>query len=219
MIQHCSFLTLIHLCLVYMTLILTRVPASLKADTGRAQFTNCSATIQCGNLQYIGYPFWGVNRADYCGFSSDFQLTCVDNTSLRISISGLSYRVLRIDNSSRLLTAARADYTNTFCPQYLYNSSQDITPFSYSSDTVTSNLSLYYGCAPASTTTSPFLSLLAANQFTCTVNGSILTGYFLTRSAKDFAFNGISIADTSQVTLGDAPPAWSYQPTSQQFRQ
>ncbi|KAK4772834.1 hypothetical protein SAY87_027853 [Trapa incisa] len=96
MIGLCSLTSIITLYSLYhfhiTSMILIQVRASLGSDA--AQYTYCSSTIQCGTLKNISYPFCGVNRADYCGRSSEFHLISVDNTSLQITISDLTYRVL-----------------------------------------------------------------------------------------------------------------------------
>ncbi|KAK3425888.1 hypothetical protein EUGRSUZ_F02102 [Eucalyptus grandis] len=144
-----------------------------------ASYLNCSSAIQCGGLQNVSYPFWGLNRPSYCGLP-EFELTCQDNTVL-INISNEDYRVLRIDGTSQM-TVARNDYWETFCPAKFKNTTQEITnPFSYTTDTVASNLTLYYGCQATTIT----LATIMTSQFTCIYSGNIVTGYFLTKNVSD----------------------------------
>ncbi|GFZ18928.1 hypothetical protein Acr_27g0006670 [Actinidia rufa] len=41
------------------------------------RYANCSESFNCGNIRTVQYPFWGVNRADYCGLPN-FELECED---------------------------------------------------------------------------------------------------------------------------------------------
>ncbi|KAL3735278.1 hypothetical protein ACJRO7_024415 [Eucalyptus globulus] len=167
--------------LIATTLILIRAPTMHGAED--ASYLNCSSPIQCGDLQNVSYPFLGLNRPSYCGLP-EFELTCQDNTAL-INISNEDYRVLRIDGTSQM-TVARNDYWKTFCPTNFKNTTQEITsPFSYTTDTVASNLTLYYGCQVIPTTIT--LTTIITSQFTCTNSGNIVTGYFLTKNVSDVA--------------------------------
>ncbi|KAM0957375.1 hypothetical protein TB1_024863 [Malus domestica] len=42
------------------------------------QFTICSSELNCGGVGGISYPFWGVNRASYCG-QPGYEVQCLDN--------------------------------------------------------------------------------------------------------------------------------------------
>ncbi|KAL3735275.1 hypothetical protein ACJRO7_024412 [Eucalyptus globulus] len=182
------------LCLCFVitaTLILIRAPTMRGVDD--QSYLNCSSTIQCGGLQNVSYPFWGLNRASYCGLS-EFELTCQDNATALVTIVNQAYRVLRIDNTSPSMTVARNDYWNTICPSNLINTTQDITsPFSYTTDTV-ANLTLYYGCPPS---TSPTTSMIASSQFNCTINGTYMTGHFVTKLSNINTYAGISLGDAT----------------------
>ncbi|KAF8026823.1 hypothetical protein BT93_F3339 [Corymbia citriodora subsp. variegata] len=156
------------------------------------QYLNCSSTIQCGDLQGISYPFWGLNRARYCGLSPEFQITCNKSAPI-ITIMDQNFQVLRINNSSRVLTVARSAYWYNLCPRYLHNTSQ-VAPFTYTSDTVTDNLTLYYGC-PSNSSIIP-KSLMESSHFTCTTNQSSIFGCVLVRKAGDLtSANLTSIED------------------------
>ncbi|KAF8026831.1 hypothetical protein BT93_F3347 [Corymbia citriodora subsp. variegata] len=166
--------------LIAATLILIRAPTTRGADD--ASSSNCGSTIQCGFLQNASYPFWGLSRPSYCGLPN-FELTCQDNTTPLLNISSQIYRVLRFNDNSRTMTVARNDYWGTICPASYDNTTQAITSsFSYTSDTVASNLTLYYGCGTSSGQIAPTLS---SSQFNCTINGSNVVGYFITKEASD----------------------------------
>ncbi|KAF8026830.1 hypothetical protein BT93_F3346 [Corymbia citriodora subsp. variegata] len=163
--------------LIATTLILIRAPTTRGADA--ASYSNCSSTIQCGVLQNASYPFWGLSRASYCGVPN-FELTCQDNTTPLLNISSQIYRVLRFNDTSRTMTVARNDYWGTICPPSYVNTTQAITSsFTYTSDTVASNLTLYYGCGTNST---PANSI----QFNCdTTKGNSVIGYVITKKVTD----------------------------------
>ncbi|KAF8026833.1 hypothetical protein BT93_F3350 [Corymbia citriodora subsp. variegata] len=167
--------------LIAITLILIRAPMTRGADD--ASYSNCSSTIQCGVLQNASYPFWGLSRASYCG-QPNFELTCPDNTTPLLNISSQIYRVLRFNDTSRTMTVARNDYWGTICPASYVNTTQAITSsFEYTTDTLASNLTLYYGCGTSSI---QIPSLIGNSQFNCTTsNGENVIGYFITKKASD----------------------------------
>ncbi|XP_040371442.1 LEAF RUST 10 DISEASE-RESISTANCE LOCUS RECEPTOR-LIKE PROTEIN KINASE-like 2.4 isoform X2 [Rosa chinensis] len=121
------------------------LPFTLCAD--HFQYANCSQAIKCGNIPNISYPFWGVNRADYCGQPS-CEVECQDNIPV-INISDVKYRILEMSSSStnRMVKVARDDYWETLCPPSYINDSI-IDPWLYD-DFNSRNLSLYYDCNPA----------------------------------------------------------------------
>ncbi|XP_058227122.1 LEAF RUST 10 DISEASE-RESISTANCE LOCUS RECEPTOR-LIKE PROTEIN KINASE-like 2.1 [Rhododendron vialii] len=141
--------------------IVALIPASLAQ--GNEQYLNCSQLFQCGNIQGIGYPFWGANRSQSCGHPS-FFLNCTGEAPV-LTIQTRPYRVLSIDNATYALTVVRQEFWNDTCPQYLYNATLDPDHFNYAADT--DELVLRYGCTtlvPGNTT--------IANQFPCLANGT-----------------------------------------------
>ncbi|KAF7135421.1 hypothetical protein RHSIM_Rhsim08G0091700 [Rhododendron simsii] len=141
--------------------IVALIPTSLAQ--GNEQYLNCSQLFQCGNIQGIGYPFWGGNRSESCGHPS-FFLNCTGEAPV-LTIDTWPYLVLSIDNSRYALTVARQEFWNDSCPQYLYNGTLDPDHFSYAADTA--ELVLRYGC----TTLTPSNTTLP-NQFWCHANGN-----------------------------------------------
>ncbi|KAF8026827.1 hypothetical protein BT93_F3343 [Corymbia citriodora subsp. variegata] len=176
--------------LIANTLILIRAPTMRGADD--VDYLNCNSTIQCGVLQNASYPFWGLSRASFCGLPN-FELTCQDNTTPLLNISSQIYRVLRFNDTSGTMTVARNDYWGTICPASYANTTQAITSsFSYTTDTVTSNLTLYYGCGTISSPIPPTIS----SQFNCnTTNGNNVTGYFITKKVND-----IPLTNSTNIT-------------------
>ncbi|XP_030527309.1 LEAF RUST 10 DISEASE-RESISTANCE LOCUS RECEPTOR-LIKE PROTEIN KINASE-like 2.5 [Rhodamnia argentea] len=171
------------LCFVIATaLILIRAPAARGVDD--PSYLNCSSTIQCGVLQNASYPFWGLNRASYCGLP-DFQVTCQDSTTPLLTISNQNFRVLRFNDTTKVMTVAREDYWNSICPTSFVNTTLEVaSSFTYTSDTLASNLTLYYGCGGSQNLTT---SSTIASQFNCTINGANVIAYFITKKVSDIA--------------------------------
>ncbi|KAJ9147337.1 hypothetical protein P3X46_029511 [Hevea brasiliensis] len=159
--------------ILIMTIIFLCPPSFVSANDERYQ--NCSSTFQCGNITNIGYPFWGLNRPDYCG-NPNFRLNCIDQTAV-ITIKNLTYQVLEIDSVAKNLTVARTDYIGSICPNLLINTTLDFVHFSYASDI--QNVTLYYGCSSPSTT----IGIAGFSpQFTCKLNDTDINGFYGTRN-------------------------------------
>ncbi|KAL6286676.1 hypothetical protein ACE6H2_011066 [Prunus campanulata] len=106
------------------------------------QHTNCSEDINCGGIR-LSYPFWGVNRANYCG-PPGFEVECLEKVPM-INISSINYRILKTDSSAPSVTVARQDYWGTICPPTYVNTNVNFSLFDYTSGLT--NLTFYYGCA------------------------------------------------------------------------
>ncbi|KAL2896256.1 LEAF RUST 10 DISEASE-RESISTANCE LOCUS RECEPTOR-LIKE PROTEIN KINASE-like 1.3, partial [Bienertia sinuspersici] len=112
-------------------------------------FLNCSQPFDCGSIRNLSYPFWGENRASYCGIP-EFKLHCQDNKIPTITISSQKYRILAADVSAHKLTVARADFWDDLCPSSLVNT--NITDSHFELALTSSYLTLFYGCPLASMT-------------------------------------------------------------------
>ncbi|XP_059653305.1 LEAF RUST 10 DISEASE-RESISTANCE LOCUS RECEPTOR-LIKE PROTEIN KINASE-like 2.5 [Cornus florida] len=180
---------------LFMFFILIHAPRSVCANDDR--FTICGDKLfGCGNLTDISYPFSGENRPEYCGHPG-FNLSCQENVT-RLTIQSITYRVLRIDNTTHTLTVARDDFWNTICPINLYNTTLDPNLFSYTSNSV--NLTLLYDC--------PFISGQTQSlqkQFSCTVNGTNSTNYLGTSSIDVSCSNTIIVYVFSDVFSSGTP--------------
>ncbi|KAE9466729.1 hypothetical protein C3L33_01386, partial [Rhododendron williamsianum] len=141
------------------------VSGTCSISAGQRAIPNCSQLFQCGNIQGIGYPFWGGNRSQSCGHPS-FQLDCTGEAPV-LTIKERPYRVRSIVNTTYVLTVARQEFWNDSCPQYLYNATLDTDHFSYAADT--NDLALYYGC------TALAVGNTIQNQFSCLANGTVGT--------------------------------------------
>jgi len=167
--QYPNLFPIITLSLVITTLFLIHFPSSSDADNEK--YRNCSASFECAGMEGFGYPFWGLNRPNYCGHPS-FELNCSTDAPL-IKITNLNYRVLHVDNVSRTLKVARQDYWNTVCPATIVDTIINFPIFTYNS--VTTNLTLYYDCPASSPLYQPAPD---TTKFDCYINGSDATNYY-----------------------------------------
>ncbi|KAF7819977.1 LEAF RUST 10 DISEASE-RESISTANCE LOCUS RECEPTOR-LIKE PROTEIN KINASE-like 2.1 [Senna tora] len=129
----------------YSIILLVLVPSffisnSVSADV--SQYNNCSAPYSCGVVKNVTYPFWGDNRADYCGHP-DFQLKCDSNVPKLIGVAA-SFRILSLNFSDRNMTVARDDYWDTNCPSDRRNNSLDPSIFKLWDGL--QNMALLYDC-------------------------------------------------------------------------
>ncbi|XP_022759275.1 LEAF RUST 10 DISEASE-RESISTANCE LOCUS RECEPTOR-LIKE PROTEIN KINASE-like 2.1 [Durio zibethinus] len=167
------------------SLILILTPQSVFADDGN--ISSCSARFSCGNIQKIGYPFWGLDRPESCGYPG-FRLNCSQNIS-KITINSATYKVLNIYNSTQVLQVARVSYSDSICPTYLINSTFTTSPFENNRDTL--EIRLYYGCQPLKV---PRLENLPgiSRQFKCKINTTNVTGYYVTRKITETYFGSFA---------------------------
>ncbi|KAK1433242.1 hypothetical protein QVD17_10151 [Tagetes erecta] len=130
----------------------------------------CSQLVQCGNTT-LHYPFWGLGHPAYCGHSG-FEITCKNNVPM-LHYRSLSFRVLKIQTSQKMITIARDDLWSSYCPQYLYNTTYDLNLFN-DNNFAQENVILYYGCDSSSQ------ALLGSNHnFNCGTNNTKKNNYFL----------------------------------------
>ncbi|PQQ09292.1 LEAF RUST 10 DISEASE-RESISTANCE LOCUS RECEPTOR-LIKE PROTEIN KINASE-like 2.1 [Prunus yedoensis var. nudiflora] len=149
------------------------------------QHTNCNEDINCGGGISLSYPFWGVNRANYCGLPG-FEVKCVDNAPM-INMSNINYRILKTNSSAPSVTVARQDYWQTICPQTYENTNINFSLFNYTSGLT--NLNFYYGCS----TSIPGLN---SSSQSCDTNNDNVT--YATRSPpSDPVSNGICTTGVS----------------------
>ncbi|CAB4273626.1 unnamed protein product [Prunus armeniaca] len=136
------------------------------------QYTNCSEAINCGGIGGISYPFWGVNRANYCGLPG-FEVKCQDNVPM-INISSINYRILKTDSTAPSVTVARQDYWGTLCPPTYVNTSINFSLFNYPSGLT--NMTFYYACNTSITI--PGLGDNYTSEVCSTNNGDITVWSF-----------------------------------------
>ncbi|CAK9150673.1 unnamed protein product [Ilex paraguariensis] len=154
--------------LLTISLISIQIPTILCGNELR--YVNCSEDFSCGSIKGIKYPFWGANRADYCG-NPGFELECLDSVPL-ITMVTEKYRILDINLQRRGLVVARDDYWNDICPVHLVNTTLDFSLFSYSFGL--RNLTLFYGCTYVS---GPILG-----QYDCGINSTNTNLFYVTKN-------------------------------------
>lgn len=168
--------SLIPLLLITSCLLSINLQSSLcAAET--VEFANCSQPIICeGVNSSISYPFWGANRADYCG-KSGFQVTCQD-TDPMIRMGSMDFRILNMSASGAAtptVTVAREDYWNNICPLNYVATNINFSLLTYASGV--QNVSFFYGCSSLVTTQFP------VNSQAC--NSTVTTSYVTqTQAAK-----------------------------------
>ncbi|XP_061947407.1 LEAF RUST 10 DISEASE-RESISTANCE LOCUS RECEPTOR-LIKE PROTEIN KINASE-like 2.7 [Populus nigra] len=154
--------------IIFLIKTFVHAPSSAFANDDE-RYVNCSNSFDCGDIKGVGYPFWGSNRPDYCGYP-ELKLDCSDQ-DLEITIEKLTYKVLGIDNQTRTLSVARTDYAENICPTLILNTTWIPNLLNYTSDD--QNITIYYGCPTQGAPTSTALP-----QFPCNINATEMTGYF-----------------------------------------
>ncbi|XP_062025117.1 LEAF RUST 10 DISEASE-RESISTANCE LOCUS RECEPTOR-LIKE PROTEIN KINASE-like 1.4 isoform X2 [Rosa rugosa] len=154
------------------------------------EYANCSQPITCGSVKSnISYPFWGANRAEYCG-KSGFEVTCEANVPM-ITMRNIKFRILDMSNSSTTTTTptvkvARQDYWEDICPSTYVSTTLDFSLFAYSSGLL--NVSFWYGCN--ATVTVPGNSQVTGNSRVC--NSSVTANYLTQTAASSLPSDPVS---------------------------
>ncbi|XP_022760141.1 LEAF RUST 10 DISEASE-RESISTANCE LOCUS RECEPTOR-LIKE PROTEIN KINASE-like 2.1 [Durio zibethinus] len=146
------------LALFFFLFALIGVPTTLCVDDPR--YSDCRTTIRCGSIAF-DYPFWGMNRANYCG-PPGFELKCEDEVA-KITMGQNTLRILDVNPRQQILQVAREDYWNGYCPTELINTTIDFNHFDFGSNL--RNLTLFYGC---------YLPSVVIFGNNCTINGAIM---------------------------------------------
>ncbi|AEE34584.1 wall-associated receptor kinase carboxy-terminal protein [Arabidopsis thaliana] len=71
-------------------------------------------------LPNVTYPFWGVNKPNYCG-QTEFQLTCKNNQNLTLVLTNLSLQVISFDLENQTLTVVDESLFEGRCPSMSLN--------------------------------------------------------------------------------------------------
>ncbi|GLU10762.1 hypothetical protein SLE2022_275470 [Rubroshorea leprosula] len=166
-------------------------------------YSNCSQTFKCGSIENVSYPFWGVNRADYCG-QPGFKLDCQDDVP-KIMMLQNTFRVLGINPEQQILKVARDDYWKDICPAEFINTTIDSTHFSYVSSGL-QNLTIYYDCYLGSNT------YYLPPSLNCIINTTTINVLYATITSSYDPFLGecisnvqIPINETAAQTLYENP--------------
>ncbi|XP_056162914.1 LEAF RUST 10 DISEASE-RESISTANCE LOCUS RECEPTOR-LIKE PROTEIN KINASE-like 2.4 isoform X2 [Syzygium oleosum] len=155
---------LLLLCAMFLVLMINMT----QSQGNDALYSNCSNLFSCGNIQGVGYPFWGGNRSNGCGYPA-LQLACEDNAAT-IKISKVKYKVLGFYPEPKVLQIARDDFSSGICSPDFTNTTLDPALFSMVIGYV--NSTIVYGC-PNGQTTSPFSCTIRG---TASKNGYVIPG-------------------------------------------
>ncbi|KAM0957370.1 hypothetical protein ACFX1T_025477 [Malus domestica] len=146
-----------------------------------AQFTNCSSSINCGGVGNISYPFYGVNRATYCG-QPGYEVQCLNKVPV-INMKGLSFRILEMNSTTtpRTVKVARLDYWGTICPPTFVNTTLNFSLFDYGSGYA--NMTFYYRCS--NSTAFPKLSCNISNTVSPVFYVTSPSSFYVTTSYEN----------------------------------
>ena len=144
--------------LFFIFLFFIKIPLSLCDED---MYESCSNTFNCGRLNNIGFPFWGDNRPNSCGYPG-LELNCLGSVAT-IKIMNVTYQVLGVNSEARILKITREDFSTGICSPEFVNSTLDPTLLDFGIGL--QNLTLAYGCDFSLT---PFSGL---GQFNCQKNG------------------------------------------------
>jgi hypothetical protein len=150
---------------LYFLLLVTffEIPISLCRDDSHS--SSCSNLFNCGEINNIGFPFWGETRPSGCGHPG-LKLNCEESVTT-IEIRNVTYRVLDVNPETQILKISRDDYLTGICSPELVNTTLDPTLFDYG-DPGYQNLTLSYGCASYSMFPVPL-----PGQFSCPTSGDV----------------------------------------------
>lgn len=126
------------------------------------RYANCSQSSECGGIRDVAYPFWGGNRADYCGLPG-LKLEECEFTFPRLTMkSEGQFRIIKLEPHQRKIAIAREDFLNGVCLTKFRNTAMSIPNiFNYADETL--NLTLYYNCS--------FTRYSILSELNCTIDG------------------------------------------------
>ncbi|KAD2805730.1 hypothetical protein E3N88_39107 [Mikania micrantha] len=182
--------TLFAITLTVVLAIIIHFPLHTSQET--QPYDTCGQLVRCGNIEFQ-YPFWGLNRPDYCSHPG-FKLNCQSNVT-KLVLESVNYRVLDIDSSTRTITLARNDLWSGICPQYIHETRYDPTLFdrdNYGQEMV----SLYYECDDNAS-----IPLAANYRFSCNVNQTQSDGYFYRTSLIDPNIAASMVQCNNNITI------------------
>ncbi|KAL5817956.1 hypothetical protein ACOSQ3_026334 [Xanthoceras sorbifolium] len=125
----------------------------------------------CGSSRLnILYPFWGGDRLPYCG-RKGFEIKCdKDNEYHFIESDTQKFRVLNISDIGPIMTIARYDLWNDYCPGIVTQEiAFDQNLFKYGPNV--RNLSLFYDCREV-------IPPQNSNYVSCKVGDEDKTGFY-----------------------------------------
>ncbi|KAK7839028.1 leaf rust 10 disease-resistance locus receptor-like protein kinase-like 1.3 [Quercus suber] len=105
-------------------------------------YESCSNMFNCGKLNNIGFPFWGDNRPNSCGYPG-LKLNCQGSVAT-IKIMNVTYQVLGVNPDAQILKITREDFSAGICSPEFVNSTLDPTLLDFGIGL--QNLTIVYGC-------------------------------------------------------------------------
>uniref|UniRef100_A0A7N2QZ66 non-specific serine/threonine protein kinase n=1 Tax=Quercus lobata TaxID=97700 RepID=A0A7N2QZ66_QUELO len=122
---------------------------------------SCSNLFNCGKLNNIGFPFWGDNRPNSCGYPG-LKLNCQGSVAT-IKIMNVTYQVLDVNPKAQILKITREDFSTGICSPEFVNSTLDPSLLDFGIGL--QNLTIVYGCDFS------FIPFPGLGQFNCQKNG------------------------------------------------
>nr|GMD55466.1 LEAF RUST 10 DISEASE-RESISTANCE LOCUS RECEPTOR-LIKE PROTEIN KINASE-like 2.1 [Ipomoea batatas] len=117
-------------------------PLALCEFNTSSVYEACAESFSCGDIDAIGYPFWGGTQPAYCGHPK-FELSCNNESPPEITILEVKYKVVNINYETETASIVRDDLLSNICPSNPRNASLDFNLFSYDGN---QNITLFYGC-------------------------------------------------------------------------
>ncbi|KAL3735272.1 hypothetical protein ACJRO7_024409 [Eucalyptus globulus] len=129
---------LLLLCAVFLVLMIRMTRSQDNDDL----YSNCGKPFNCGNIQDVGFPFWGGSRSNGCGYPA-LQLAC-ENNAASIIIANVKYKVLGVYPGTEVLEITREDFSKGICFPDFTNTTLD--PALFSMGNGYRNHTFLYGC-------------------------------------------------------------------------
>ena len=130
----------LYVSLIFILFIFIKIPLSLCDED---LYPSCGNMFNCGIINNVGFPFWGENRPNGCGYPG-LKLNC-DQSNATIEIKNVEYLVLDLNPSTQILKIRRKDFLNGICSPKFVNTTLDPTLFDFGLGY--KNLTIAYGCS------------------------------------------------------------------------
>ncbi|KAK4592718.1 hypothetical protein RGQ29_017021 [Quercus rubra] len=135
--------------------------------------------FDCGPFKNLSYPFTSAElQPSYCG-PPELRLTnCAPTDSPELTISPLTYQLLRLNQADETMTLARSDLWNNTCllrNQFTNSTVLNSTILNYTTDN--EDLTIYYGCF----FNYEVMRILPSNLFNCSsINEEMSASFYMT---------------------------------------
>ena len=135
--------------------------------------------FDCGPFKNLSHPFTSAElQPSYCG-PPELRLTnCAPTDSPELTISPLTYQLLRLNQADETMTLARSDLWNNTCllrNQFTNSTVLNSTILNYTTDN--EDLTIYYGCF----FNYEVMRILPSNLFNCSsINEEMSASFYMT---------------------------------------